>query len=103
MTDMRKKADEIVEKLMLSLPSRFLLPGQLSQIEVVALAMAAGCDMKVSPVADSIQVQCRHQVRIEKDGEFFVVYERPAGEVEKRKRAIRGASLKETAGDARLQ
>jgi hypothetical protein len=100
---LRKKADGIVDKLLLSLPSRFLLPHQLSQIEICALAMAAGCDMKVNAVADSIQISCRHPVKIEKEGEFFIVYERPAGEVAKRRGRIRGASLRETAGDARLQ
>ena len=99
----RKRADEIVDKLMLSLPSRFILPGQLTQIEVVALAMAAGCDMEVKNVAGSVQVSCRHPIRIEKEGEFFKVFERKAGETERHRMTIRGASMAETAGDARLQ
>jgi hypothetical protein len=56
---LRKKADGIVDKLLLSLPSRFLLPHQLSQIEICALAMAAGCDRKASSSSSTSALPAR--------------------------------------------
>lgn len=97
------RADQIVDKLLACLPSRFLEPAQLNRMEVCALAMAAGCDMDVKMVGASLEAKTKHEINIQKEGELFCVYERKRGEPGRLKARIRGVALKYTQGDARLQ
>jgi hypothetical protein len=97
------KADEIADKLLASIPSRFLEPHQLTRIEVCALAAAAGCEMNVRMVGQSMECSTKHDVNIQKEGELFLVFERVKGEPGRLKGRVRGLALKYTQGDHRLQ
>lgn len=101
---MSRRGDEIADKLLACIPSRFLEPHQLSSMERTALAAAAGCEMKVRMIGDAVEATTIYEIAIGKEGDSFLVYERrPGDQGGKLRGRVRGLAPSQTRGDHRLQ